>query len=959
MENENRLKVWRHSWAKLTKKIFYIGNNSSQKEPVDMHTKNYSRFTYLVITSVTLIMMGCSDVSPEKMMASAKDYLEKDNPSAAIIQIKNLLSKNPNSAEARLLLGRALLESGDPVAAEVEFRKALELKAAPGQVAPLLARSLMAQGKADKVIEELANTPTANAEELAELKIALGQNYALLGNTDMAQKSFNEALEAKPDNMSAQLGLARLQAIKGNFTEANRMVDAVLSKNPREADAWHFKGDLQRAAQKPAEALLAYQKVLEIKPHMASVHANIIMLELQDNKLDEASKQLLEMQKIAPKQPLTVYLEAVLAFSKKDISKAGSAINTLLKIQPDNPQGLQLAGAIAYLKHSDIQAQEYLGKALQKVPQLDYARRILVKSFQRSGQPAKALATLQPVLTTKNIAPEWLTLAGEVYMQTGDTEQAAEFFSKAAQINPQNNRAKTALALTQMQLGHTEQAFADLQHIAETDTGTTADMALIASAMRQKNFDGALSFIANLEKKQASSPLVHNLRGQALLGKKDIKGARQSFEKALAINATYLPAVTNLVALDLADNKLDQARQRYETVLAKDPKNVPAMLSLAQLKARTGASLDDVSSLIKKAITADPSNPAPRYALISLLIGSKDKDKARAATEEALAAFPENPEILEVAGRVYQISGDTNQALATYNKLANLLPDNPQPYLRIAEIQLAAKNKQAARDSLEKGLEKQPESLLLKRAQIMLDMAEGRFTEALATAQAIKKAQPKEPFGYILAGDIHLAKKDGKEAAAAYREGLQNAPTGDLAGRLYLVQLQNGQTAEAASTANNWIKTHPKDQGFRMFVADIANKRKDYATAVSHYRAVLAVAPKDPVVLNNLAWSLGQMQDPKAITYAEEANKLAPNQPAIMETLGTLYVTQGKLAPGVELLAKAVSLAPQNPDIRLSYAKALIKAGKKTEAKQALDVLAKLGEKFPAHAEVVELSKGL
>ena len=924
-----------------------------------MQDQNYLRFTQMAIITATLIVMGCSNGSPEKMMASAKDYLEKDNPAAAIIQIKNVLNKNPDSPEARLLLGRALLESGDPVAAELELRKAVELKIPAGQVAPSLARALMAQGKAKKVIDELATTPTANAEELAELKTVVGHSYVMLGNVDMAQTAFNDALAAKQGYAPAELGLARLRAMQGNMAEANKIVDEVLVKFPREADAWHFKGDLQRAAQKFPDALTAYQKALEIKPRTTSIHANIIMLQLQDRKLDLAAKQLAALQKVAPKQPITVYLDALVAFSKKDLAAARSAVENLLKIQPDNPQGLQLAGAIAYQNRSDIQTQEYLGKALQKAPSLEFSRRMLVKSYQRSGQPAKALETLQPVLQGATIPPEWLTLAGEVYMQNGDAERAAEFFSKAAQHDPKDNQAKTALALSKMRLGHTEQAFADLELIAASDSGISADMALIASAMRQKDFDKALLSIAHLETKQPNSPLVHDLRGQALLGKKDIEAARKSFEKALVIDATYLPSVTNLVAIDLAEKKLDQARERYETVLKKDPKNVPAMLSLAQLKARTGASLDDVASLLKKAIAADPSNPTPRFALISLLLGSKDKDKARAATEEALAAFPENPEILEVAGQVYQVSGDTNQALATYNKLTNLLPNNPQPYLRIAEIHLAAKNKQAARDSLAKGLSKQPDSLPLQRAQIMLNVADGRFSDALSTARAIQKAQPKVSAGYMLEGDVQLAQKAWKEAAAAYRAGLKAAPTTDLAERLYLALLQSGQTAEAASSAETWIKAHPNDQGFRLFVADMANKRKDYATAVTHYRAMLVVAPKNPVILNNLAWSLGQMNDPKATAYAEEANKLAPNQPAIMETLGTLYVAQGKVIPGMELLAKAVALAPQNPDFRLSYAKALIKAGKKTEAKQALDTLAKLGDKFPAHAEVVELSKGL
>ena len=262
-----------------------------------MRDQNYPRFTQVAIITATLIAIGCSNGSPEKMMASAKEYLEKDNPAAAIIQIKNVLNKNPDSPEARLLLGRALLESGDPVAAELELRKAIELKIPAGQVTPSLARAMMAQGKAKKVIDDLAQTPTTTAEELAELKTVVGHSYVMLGNMEMAQTAFNEALTAKQGYAAAELGLARLQAIKGNLAEANKIIDEVVTKNPREADAWHFKGDLQRVEQKLPEALAAYQKVLEIKPNTSSVHANIIMLHIQDQKLDLAAKQLAEMQK--------------------------------------------------------------------------------------------------------------------------------------------------------------------------------------------------------------------------------------------------------------------------------------------------------------------------------------------------------------------------------------------------------------------------------------------------------------------------------------------------------------------------------------------------------------------------------------------------------------------------------------------------------------------------------------
>jgi len=79
----------------------------------------------------------------------------------------------------------------------------------------------------------------------------------------------------------------------------------------------------------------------------------------------------------------------------------------------------------------------------------------------------------------------------------------------------------------------------------------------------------------------------------------------------------------------------------------------------------------------------------------------------------------------------------------------------------------------------------------------------------------------------------------------------------------------------------------------------------------------------------------------------------------LMDTLGVLLVDKGDKARGLELLKQALSLAPEAGQIRLNYAKSLIKAGQQSEARSELEQLAGLGDKFPAQAEVAELLKGL
>jgi len=224
----------------------------------------------------------------------------------------------------------------------------------------------------------------------------------------------------------------------------------------------------------------------------------------------------------------------------------------------------------------------------------------------------------------------------------------------------------------------------------------------------------------------------------------------------------------------------------------------------------------------------------------------------------------------------------------------------------------------------------------------------------------VQKQRPKEAVGYIFEGDAQATKKAWPDAAAAYRAGLKQVPdANDLAVKLHVALTFADNPGEADKFAQSWLKDHAKDARFRLYLAERETANKDYAGAAKHYRVLLDAQPNNPALLNNMAWVAGQMKDPKAIEYAEKANKLAPNQAALMDTLGVLLVDKGDKARGLELLKQALSLAPEAGQIRLNYAKSLIKAGQQSEARSELEQLAGLGDKFPAQAEVAELLKGL
>ncbi|MBA3506085.1 MAG: PEP-CTERM system TPR-repeat protein PrsT, partial [Betaproteobacteria bacterium] len=498
------------------------------------------------LVAVTLLT-GCSGATPEAILASGKEYLAKNDRPAAVIQLKNALQKSPDLVEARYLLGKTQLEMGEVQAAEKELRRASELKHPPDEVIPPLARAMLFSGEYKKVITEFGKTDLTTAEANADLQTTLGQAHLAQGNREAAGAAFAAALAAKSGYPEALLGQARLKArTREQLPEALAIVETALASAPKLTEAWQFKGDILAAQGQSDPALAAYLNAVQVKPDFVPAHAQIVVLYSQQGKADEAAKQLETMKKVAPRHPNTLYLQALLAYQKKDFAAAREAIQQELRLAPDYVPGLLLAGVIEIELKSYAQAEANLLKVLQRVPDQSLARRALIVNYLRSAQPEKALEAVRPVLETAENDSNMMALAGEVYMQNGDIAEATRYFDKAALLDPKDPSKRTARALSQLAGGETDRPLRELEQVAATDTGIRADLALVAANLRRRDFDRALVAIDALEKKQPESALPHNLRGAALVGKGDEAAARRSFERALTLNASFFPALANL-----------------------------------------------------------------------------------------------------------------------------------------------------------------------------------------------------------------------------------------------------------------------------------------------------------------------------------------------------------------------------------------------------------------------------
>jgi putative PEP-CTERM system TPR-repeat lipoprotein len=902
-----------------------------------------SRIRKLALASASVMVLsaglaGCKkEESSAALVAQAKQFQQKGEYGAATIQLKNALVAKPDDAEARFLLASVSAETGDALAAEKEVRKAIDLKYPSAQTLPLLAKVLLMQNQYQKALDEIGADSKQGGVELVVLRAdaKLG-----LGKVDEARQLYESALQLYPQQVQALLGMGRVAAAARDINNAVKYADQAVAAAPADVDALLFKADLLRAEGKTDAALAGYDAVLKVKPAHRTAHIEKAYLEAATGKFEAAQADLAAAAKTTPGSMMVAYTQALLDFTQGKNAAARESLQKVLRVAPEHMPSILLYGAVE-LNLGDLeQAGQLLRKYVGKNPENLYARKLLATTLLRRGQNQDALGVLAPALKSGQQDVQLLSLAGEAQMQAREFSKASEYFEQASKQSPQASGLRTWLGLSKLGKGDQAAGLGDLELATTLDPKSLpAGVALARAQIGLKHYEQALAAIARLEKMQPDNAMVQELKGAAQLGKNDASAARASFERALVLSPTSYPAVASLVQMDLQARQPQQARQRLLAFLDKDKDNVDAMSALAGVAGSQGQ-MAEATSWLEKAAAAKPDAVVPAIRLAVQYLRTNQQEKALALARRMQVANPGNAEVLDLLGQAQVATNHPGDAVETYNMLVRSAPRSTLAQLRLAGAYLKNGNEAAAVVSLKKALSLKPDFLEAQLALASLDANAGRGEQALATARQIQKQRPQVVTGWLLEGDLLQLQKKPDAALAAY--GKAAALGAEPSARIKLASAlkQAGKDKEAEQRLQRWIKDTPSPQQvapLQLYLAELYMGAAQFPPAVEQLQAVLRLQPDHVGALNNLAYAYQQSKDGRALATAEQAQKLAPENPAVMDTLGWVLLEQGQVARALPLLQKAAAQAPAALDIRYHLAYGYFQAGKKAEAKKELD----------------------
>ncbi len=259
-----------------------------------------------------------------------------------------------------------------------------------------------------------------------------------------------------------------------------------------------------------------------------------------------------------------------------------------------------------------------------------------------------------------------------------------------------------------------------------------------------------------------------------------IREAVQEAQDAIKTNPDDLNARRVLARIytqqigDAQANRIDEgmvrkALEQYKLISDKDPKDVDSLIMTGRLN-RVLENSVDAEAAFKKALVTEPDNEDAVTGLASVYTDRGDargasqlleklatkKPSAKAyvtlannyesmrefglaadAYKKALELDPTHSELNQPLAQDQALAGKFDDAIATYQAMADADPKQAQPYLGMAQIYREQKNFAKSREMLNKAKGLEPDNLEIRYSEVGLLEDEGKTTEAISTLKSI------------------------------------------------------------------------------------------------------------------------------------------------------------------------------------------------------------------------------
>ncbi len=640
-----------------------------------------------------LVISGCSrdpNVRKRKYLESGKRYETDAKYKEAMIQFSNALKIDKNCSEAHYEMAKTYLRMGAIKASYGELMRVVELS--PNNL----------QARIDLGDLLLAGNATDRAEEQAKAVIAADPNdadaYALLatiaarkGDHAGALSNIQHAVSIEPKRAAFHTTLALIQASDPvTAGSAVQELQQAIALDPKDSHAHMVmsallerKGDMAGAEQQLETAIQNAPNDLQVRSGLAGLYLHAgdkgkaeqtMRKAVEDLPNEERASELLKDFYIQTGQPgpaETTFAELVAKYPKSYPIKLN--------------YGIILAAKQEYDKLSPLVDQLIKSNASQ--PQVQLLKSTLQLSQNKVNDAA---ATLQAAAKSSPENAQLQIALGKVALMKGDVNLAQASFDAAEKEVPTN----VEVLAGQADIATRKNDPNMLMQVAEKAIGLRPDFALAylwrgtAEAALKQN-DKAEADFNMVIAKNPNAPQPYIELGQLKLSQSKFPEGVAQMEKALDKDPRSVPALRQIVAVNLFQKQPDKALARVQQQIVKAPGNEPFYTLLAQLQMNT-KDYAGARDNAKKAMDMNAADGAAVQTYAQALVNLGNIDDALHTWQNWQTSHPTDANATTMLALMQEQKGLTGPAIENYKKALSIDPEQGQAANNLAYLMVTS-----------------------------------------------------------------------------------------------------------------------------------------------------------------------------------------------------------------------------------------------------------------------------
>ncbi len=519
--------------------------------------------------------------------------------------LKDTLALDPKNLVANRALGVFYVASNRLADAEPYFRTIADTAKTDESRIGLADYYIIAKryDAATPILRELAS----KEERHAQAMLRLAAIDMAIDNRVEAHVKVREVLAASPANMAARLFSARLLALEGKSDESLAMARTIVKDEPAAAEsagAFELIGSLEASADRPEEAIKAFQEVLKRAPRASGAHLGLARLYRARGEWETAATHAQAILTDVPKQPDARAELVRVWLAQGQNARATEELASLRRDFP-NALGVLTLTAAQQLAAGELDAARASYVKVRSASHGDLeALAGIVNIDLRRGRTKEAIATVEESL--KSVAPSGglFVIAARAHLAASNSPRAEELLKKAIEVEPARLGAYSLLGVI----------YARQNRLAEAE----------------RNF-------AEIVKRNPSSVSGRTMLAMIYDAQRRLPEAEKAYKEVLAVDPDAPVAANNLAWIYASSGKnLPDALQLARTAYKQLPNEPNVNDTLGWIYYQDKRFADAIKHL-EASVKAGTNDPSIHYHLGMAYANFGESDKARQSLTRALA----------------------------------------------------------------------------------------------------------------------------------------------------------------------------------------------------------------------------------------------------------------------------------------------------------------------------------